>query len=234
MGAFFAALDPPIDYRVTIVEQDAGLPFNRGAVKNAGFLEGEGESDYVCLHDIDYLPVDADYSFADEPTCALWYGAEQRPVAPGVSDRTVTTDLDSTLGGVLLVPNAVFRQVDGYSNAYWGWGFEDFDLSLRIRARKIPTGRRKGRFQPLDHENHGFKPDATPSAAALANRRIFQAAWAGGTIPTGDGLSSLSYDVLARGSLSGEGVAPERWRYVKIRLNHQPTPDQIAADAARG
>ncbi|WP_372398427.1 galactosyltransferase-related protein [Azospirillum sp. HJ39] len=231
VSAYFDRLIPRIEYRVTIVEQEAGLPFNRGALMNAGFLLGEGQSDHTCLHDIDYLPVDADYSWADCPTPILWYGAEQRPVAPGRSDRTVTTNLESSMGGVLLMPNTVMRQVDGYSNAFWGWGYEDFDFSLRIRARRIPTGRRKGRFQPLDHDNDGFTPDAAPSPISLVNRRVFQELWSGGKIPAGDGLSTLSFDVLDRRPCDGAAAgAQERWEIVHVRLNHAPRPDQAAAD----
>lgn len=233
IAAWFARLDPPIHYRVTIVEQEAGLPFNRGALKNIGFLLGEAASDYTCLHDIDYLPIDADYSWAEVPTPILWYGAERRPVAPGRSERTVTTDLESTMGGVLLMPNAVMRQVDGYSNAFWGWGYEDFDFSLRIRARRLPTDRRKGRFQPLDHENDGFTPDAAPSAISLVNRRVFQELWSTGSIPKGDGLSTLSFDILDRAPC-GEAppAAADRFEIVRVRLNHTPRPDQLAAARA--
>ncbi|WP_042693034.1 galactosyltransferase-related protein [Azospirillum sp. B506] len=233
VSAYFDRLAQPIDYRVTFVEQEAGLPFNRGALMNAGFLLGEGRSDYSCLHDVDYLPVDADYSPVDCPTPLLWYGAEQRPVAPGVSDRTVTSNLESTMGGVLLMPNATMRQVDGYSNSFWGWGYEDFDFSLRIRARRLPTSRRMGRFHPLDHINEGFTPDAAPSPISLVNRRTFQQLWSTGKIPVGDGLSTLSFDVLDRRPCEGEIVGdPSRWEIVRVRFNHRPRPEQEAAVAA--
>ncbi|WP_207461656.1 galactosyltransferase-related protein [Azospirillum sp. SYSU D00513] len=230
--AYFAALPRPIDYRVTVVEQEAGLPFNRGALKNVGFLLGEGWSGYSCLHDVDYLPLEADYSRVEVPTPILGHGVEKRPVAPGRSDRTVTTDVEQTMGGVLLMPNQVFRQIDGYSNQYWGWGYEDFDFSLRIRARNLPTGRRMGRFEPLDHDNDGFTLEATPSAISLVNRRVFRELWSNGKLPAGDGLSSLSFDVLDRrlcddGTPAGRG----RWEHVVVRLNHAPRPDQLAAGA---
>jgi N-terminal region of glycosyl transferase group 7 len=65
-----------IPYWVTIVEQEEGLPFNRGAIKNIGFLLAQ-DSDYTCFHDIDYLPVSADYSWAESPTGIVWFGAEE-------------------------------------------------------------------------------------------------------------------------------------------------------------
>jgi len=231
VGEYLARRAPAVDYRVTIVEQEAGLPFNRGALKNAGFLLGEGGSDYTCFHDVDYLPLDADYSPVDVPTPILWYGAEARPVAPGKSDRTVTTNLESSMGGVLLMPNAVMRQIDGYSNDYWGWGYEDFDFSARIRARRIPTDRRRGRFEPLDHENDGFTPEAAPSPISLVNRTVFMEKWSTGKIPTGDGLSSLSFEVLDRAVPAGVvSEAAGRWEIARARFHNTPRLDQLNAE----
>jgi hypothetical protein len=59
LRAYFSRdkLDKDIPYRVFIVEQEQGLPFNRGAIKNVGFVLGREHSDYTCFYDIDYLPV---------------------------------------------------------------------------------------------------------------------------------------------------------------------------------
>lgn len=228
LRGWLARHQPDIPYRVTIVEQENGLPFNRGTLKNIGFVLGAEASDYTVLHDIDYLPDDADYGWAPHPTAILRHGAESRPVAPGRSAATVTSDLDSTFGGVLLLPNTVFRAIDGYSNLFWGWGYEDFDFSLRMRARRIEMGRRAGRFIPLDHDNEGFNDDATPAPISLVNRRLFQEVWSHGVIPVGDGLSSLDFAVLDDGPVSGAGDDP-RWRTVRVRLNARPRPEQLAA-----
>jgi hypothetical protein len=228
---YMARVHPDLSYRVTVAEQDQdGLPFNRGALKNIGFLLGEADSDYVCLHDVDYLPEDADYRYADDPTAILWHGAEARPIAPDISDRVIRNDLESTFGGALLVPNRIMRRIDGYSNLYWGWGFEDFDFSLRIRARNIATGRRRGSFTPLDHDNEGFNLDATPSPIAVVNRGVFQKAWSTGKIPAGDGLSGLNFEVLER-KIIHHDPRPHAgpWVQARIRLNAAPSPEQAAA-----
>lgn len=231
VAAYMARVHPDLSYRVTVAEQaDDGLPFNRGALKNAGFLLGEPDSDYVCLHDVDYLPEEADYSWADDPTAILWFGAETRPIAPEISDKRIQNDLESTFGGALLVPNAVMRRVNGYSNVYWGWGFEDFDFSLRIRARQIATGRRRGRFIPLDHDNEGFNLDATPSPIAVVNRKLFQTMWGAGKIPAGDGASSLGFDVVDRKIIHHDdrpGAGP--WVKATVRFKFSPTPEQLNA-----
>ena len=61
LRAYFARdkMDKRIDYRVMIVEQEPGYQFNRGALKNIGFLLLESDADYTCFHGVDYLPIAA-------------------------------------------------------------------------------------------------------------------------------------------------------------------------------
>jgi glycosyl transferase family 7 (putative galactosyltransferase) len=237
MRAYFARdkLDKAIDYRVLIVEQERGLPFNRGALKNAGFLLTEAQSDYSCFHDIDYLPIWADYSFAEEPTPIVWYGAEERPIAPGRTNRVAKHDLEHFFGGALIVPNSAFRAVNGYSNDYWGWGYEDEDIKTRIAVAGIATSRRKGTFLPLVHDSEGFKLDATPSPIALVNQQLVQERWAAGLPAAADGLSGLEFEVISRANLPDP--LPERtatWELVKVRLLGRPSREQEEALAAAG
>jgi hypothetical protein len=235
MRAYFARdkLDKAIDYRVLVVEQERGLPFNRGALKNAGFLLTEAQSDYCCFHDIDYLPIWADYSFAEVPTPIVWYGAEERPIAPGRTNRVAKHDLEHFFGGALIVPNSAFRSVNGYSNDYWGWGYEDVDIKARFEAAGVATGRRKGTFLPLVHDSEGFKLDATPSPIALVNQQLMQERWATGLPAAADGLRGLKFDVISRARLPDP--LPERaaaWELVKVRLPGHPSPKQQEALAA--
>ena len=57
-----------------IVEQSDGDLFNYGALKNIGFLLGEAGSTYCCLHDVDHLPIWADYSEGAHPSRLVWFG----------------------------------------------------------------------------------------------------------------------------------------------------------------
>jgi hypothetical protein len=66
--------DAKLDYTIHIIEQTAGKPFNRGAVNNIGFKLAEASADYVCFHDVDYLPIKADYSPVDYPMLLISQG----------------------------------------------------------------------------------------------------------------------------------------------------------------
>jgi len=121
LRAYFARdkIDHVIPYRVFIVEQESDLPFNRGAIKNIGFVLGREESDYTCFHDIDYLPVWADYSWSDTPAAIVWHGAETRLWSLKHPGRRLGHKIEDFFGGVVLTPNALFERVNGYANTYW-------------------------------------------------------------------------------------------------------------------
>jgi hypothetical protein len=239
LRAYFARdkLDCAIPYRVLIVEQDSALPFNRGALENVGFLLGRAESDYTCFHDVDYLPVWADYRPVDVPTPILWHGAEVRPIAPGRSNQVIRSDMEHCFGGVVLFPNEMFAQINGYANRYWGWGFADTDLQHRVKAAGMATGRRKGTFTALDHDHEGYRLDGSKSPIGRVNERIFAKRWeAGATDVPRDGLDTVAYEVLSRKEVP-EGRVVERaasWEIVTVRFRMQPDPEQLAAVASAG
>jgi hypothetical protein len=222
LRAYFARdkLDREIPYRVLVIEQEKGPPFNSGALKNIGFVLGRDESDYTCFHDIDYLPVWADYSWSDEPTMILWYGAESRPISLKRPQKRIVNNLEHLLGGVVLTPNGLFERVNGYPNGYWGWGYEDLDLRRRYEAAGIPIAQRKGTFRPLDHDNRGIKLGGTLTPEAQSNRQTFAKRWRRGAPPQDEGLTTLAFDILDRRSVP-EGRVVERpasWEIVKVRL----------------
>jgi len=231
LRAYFARdkVDREIPYSALIIEQEKGLPFNRGALKNIGFVLGREHSDYTAFHDVDYLPIWADYTFADALTPIVWYGAEKRPVVPG-QPRVVTQNMNMFFGAVVLASNALFAQVDGFANSYWGWGPEDLDLAYRFMANKISPGRRKGTFSPLGHVNEGWQPDGKPTPIASVNTQLFQSRWAAGTATESDGLSTLAFEVLQRRSISDSShERPASWEIVTVRLNMRPRTEQLEA-----
>lgn len=194
--------DAGIAAQIVIAEQAPGEAFNRGAMKNAGFLLG-GPSDYTCFHDVDYLPLDADYSWSDDPVCLVTKGTDR--LATQAGGAAIALDMTKFFGGAVLMPDALFARIDGYSNQYWGWGYEDTDLVARLKAVEALPVRRPGAFVPLPHDSHGYEADGSLGEDAGLNRLLYQRTWQAGARRMPDGLSTLAQEVLAREMLA-EGV----------------------------
>jgi len=71
-------LDRRIPVSLHIVEQSGDAPFNSGKIKNCGYMLTRDRADYVCFHDIDYLPIWADYSWSPRPARLVWHGLRLR------------------------------------------------------------------------------------------------------------------------------------------------------------
>lgn len=111
-----------IDFKIIIVEQDNAKLFNRGMLCNIGFIEAQKQKcDYIVIHDVDMIPVDVDYSYSDTP----------------IHLATDNIPFDSYFGGMTLFPTELFEKINGFSNLYWGWGFEDDDLRYRCVKNNI-------------------------------------------------------------------------------------------------
>ena len=131
------------NYVIIIVEQDNAQLFNRGMLLNIGFKEAKKQGcDYVVFHDVDMLPEDVDYSYSDKPL----HLSTDFILEEGEKPRTI---FDEYFGGVTLFPVDKFEEIDGYSNKYWGWGYEDDDLRLRCSEKGVPL---------KTHKLKNFKP----------------------------------------------------------------------------
>lgn len=128
-----------LEYEIIVAEQDDEGEFNRGALLNAGFLEAkERGCDYVVFHDVDLLPRYVDYSYSDVPLELV--GKIVDPEFEEGFQIKVGDLTDDYFGGVTLFPVETFEKINGYSNKYIGWGFEDNDLLYRCREALIPLG----------------------------------------------------------------------------------------------
>lgn len=182
--------------QIVIVEQHDNKPFNKGALLNAGFLVAENALDYVCFHDVDFLPIDADYSIPEYPTRRIWRGAESRPCEPG-GVHLINHRFDWLFGGVSIFRKAHFRRVNGFSNLYQGWGYEDGDLRERCRAEGLGPEFGHGQFEPLDHVNRGINRDLSFTDEALANRERYKQRWiinGAGPDHRTDGLNTAGFN----------------------------------------
>lgn len=180
-----------MNYEIVIAEQPDGLSFNRGLMKNLGFLFLESRCDQVCFHDIDMLPVRSDYSPTEQPIL----------LADEVEAFGYNRPYNNFFGGVIMFPSSQFRMINGYCNDYWGWGVEDDDLKRRCLEKKIKTSVRSGRYDSLDHETEGDTVGGKrPSRETVNNRVLFYSKKLGEFCKVG--LSDLNPVILKTESLS--------------------------------
>lgn len=128
--------DKSIDYEIIIIEQDNSKLFNRGMLLNIGFKHAEDLGcDYVVFHDIDMIPINVDYSYSKIPL----------HLATGfVKNKNINRIIfDQYFGGVTMFTVRDFKKINGYSNKYWGWGYEDDDLLLRCKKSGLKLDKLK-------------------------------------------------------------------------------------------
>ena len=125
-----------IDHHIIVVDQLDEKDFNRGKLLNIGFIEAKAHNcDYVVFHDIDMLPVDVDYSYSNVPTHLV-----SKLLLPEGYHRDI---FDTYFGGVTIFPVEIFESINGYTNEYFGWGFEDDNLLLRCKEVGISSDVKK-------------------------------------------------------------------------------------------
>jgi hypothetical protein len=117
------------DYQIFVIEQGDDKSFNRGKLLNVGYeIASKNGCDYFVFHDVDMLPEDVDYSYSDKPL----------HLATHLQEHDYETTYFDYFGGVTLFNREDFEAINGYSNEYWGWGFEDDDLLVRCYQTNLP------------------------------------------------------------------------------------------------
>ncbi len=116
-----------IDYRLWVFEQASGTdPFNKGKLINAAFLESmkAAFSDQYLINDADIF-VDTleqlPYRFSEN--VVHYYGFRH------------------CLGGFFSINQHAFAKANGFSNDYWGWGWEDADFQSRVISSQTEIDR---------------------------------------------------------------------------------------------
>jgi hypothetical protein len=172
--------------RIVIVEQEAGQPFNRGRLLNIGMQLTADTTDYYCLHDVDAVPVVANYACPSQPLRLVTelLGAEGDP-------RQRNGHYFS--GAVSIRKDQAFA-ANGFSNNYWGWGKEDDDFFFRLLlAGYLCYFDVAGTFRDLPNPPSQGAP---LRSCIKQNRRRRSLLLRGLTDPADDGLSTVRYQVL--------------------------------------
>jgi len=161
---------------IYIIEQSAGLPFNRGRLLNIGVLEA-GKYPYYALHDVDMLPAQADYSYPDSPTL----------LATKASQFGYKMPFPEYFSGVVLMNHEDIYKTNGYHNEFWGWAAEDNDFRDRVLHCGLNIVHRDGIFKSLPHDR-------------VIDQKLYKknvALWESG-VDMENGLSNCQYKILSR------------------------------------
>lgn len=170
-----------LDYTIFVVEQSRKDKFNRAQLMNVGALESLKLYPFQCFifHDVDLLPED-DRNI---------YSCPQQPRHMSVAIDTLNYRLPykAIFGGVSAMSTGHYKQLNGFSNKYWGWGGEDDDMSNRITHNKLYISRYPAniaRYKMLSHKKD------TP------NPNRFKTLYEGKKRFMKDGANSCKYRVL--------------------------------------
>uniref|UniRef100_H2ZR15 Beta-1,4-galactosyltransferase n=1 Tax=Ciona savignyi TaxID=51511 RepID=H2ZR15_CIOSA len=118
-----------IYYKVYVIQQAYNLEFNKAKLMNIGYLEATKDDSYDCIvfHDVDLLLEDD----------RLLYHCTNTPkhLSVAIDKYGYRLPYPSLFGGVTMLGIDQFRDVNGYSNMFWGWGGEDDDMFARLFTR---------------------------------------------------------------------------------------------------
>ncbi|CAF3765587.1 unnamed protein product [Adineta steineri] len=104
--------------------------------------------DCFIFHDVDLIP---------ENDFNVYECDKQGPrhLAPAVDELRYFLMYNDLIGGVLGLTKEQFFKANGWSNLYWGWGFEDDDMNHRLRHAGYHVSRPPnlvGRYKMIRHE----------------------------------------------------------------------------------
>jgi len=130
----------PSEYEMFFVHQTDDRSFNRGAMKNIGFLAVKEkypqhyQNITFVFNDVDTIPFTKNFLnyFTEEGTIKHFYG------------------FTYTLGGIVSIKGSDFEKIGGFPN-FWAWGWEDNMLQIRALAANIQIDR--SQFYPIFDKN---------------------------------------------------------------------------------
>ena len=130
----------PSSYEIYIVHQKDGRPFNRGGMKNIGFLAvkekypNEYQDLTFVFNDVDTVPYDR--------------GIIQYETRAGIVKHFYGVKF--ALGGIFSIKGGDFERTGGFPN-FWAWGGDDNYMQYRVLQSGLKIDRRG--FFPLQHPN---------------------------------------------------------------------------------
>lgn len=174
-----------ISFRIFVIEMALPTMFNRGFLINVGFILAREIGNYRCyvFHDVDLIPL----------SDGEIYRCKTKPTHLSSSNSKYGGKLpyENYIGGVMMVRGEDFQLINGFANAYFGWGGEDDDILVRMNAKNLPVDRLNpavGRYSAMNHGPDKSNPENLRKDLLLetALDRV-----------TTDGLNSVNFRILS-------------------------------------
>lgn len=134
--------DAPRDsWKVIYIHQEDGRSFNRGAMKNIGFLIARDKwpNEYrditLVFNDVDIMPIVKGF---------IQYETTQGVVKHFYGFR-------HTLGGIVSIKGGDYEKTGGFPN-FWAWGYEDNMFQYRVIKNGLTINR--DAFSPIYNKNY--------------------------------------------------------------------------------
>lgn len=201
------------DFSITVVEQKNGPFFNKGRLLNAATQIVKG--DYFAFHDVDFLPMNVDYRYSNVVMRTFSYTVGHKSYDEPFSEARLQKFLQEVkvghqrvrsavhsyiFGGVILIDREQFFQINGYTNRFECWGFEDYDFLLRcFHGGLAPSYDPEGEFELLPHlhsiqmGSHTYSKEEI-RGLILENMDLYEKT--SKHLIFDDGLSDVSFEVV--------------------------------------
>ncbi|XP_026880324.2 beta-1,4-galactosyltransferase 5 [Electrophorus electricus] len=141
-----------LQFALYVIEQAGYEPFNRAMLFNVGFREAMKDLQWDCVifHDVDHI-LENDRNY---------YGCSDMPrhYAVQLNKYSYMLPYDEFFGGVSGLTAEQFQRINGFPNAFWGWGGEDDDLWNRVQYAGYTVSRplgEIGRYMSIPHHHRG-------------------------------------------------------------------------------
>ena len=147
----------PTEYEILYIHQKDNRPFNRGAMKNIGFLIVKEK------YNEDYKKITLVFNDIDTS-----------PLCPGIFNYDTTKNIikhfygfKHALGGIFSIKGEDFEKTGGFPN-FWSWGYEDSVFQNRVLEKQLKINRDE--YYPILHKNVLLLHD---DVYRLVNRKEF-------------------------------------------------------------
>ena len=192
---------PDMDKEIIIVEQANKGPLQKGQLFNIGVKFAHGK--YIALsdHDIIHLrkvPWIEIYESVKKPIIGFKY-ISQITYVNGVPVITSTKDTPKGFGGFNFMAKKDFVGFNGFSNLYFGWGYEDNAYGTRFEHIRVP--------QNLGHITHPITNRFDYSLNREFNKELAKSEPTRNKME--DGYLQTTYTVVS-------DQITKYWRYIKV------------------